>query len=126
MENKIYHPTFNESPALKWFPHWMSEDGLVDGIDVEIYFTSEFIGGSERIKNVSVMYLPKTKMKEMKLEDHPVWQKTNWYLRHFGNSTGNCCRDWMEKPDNKKLYQSTEPAQFDKNPTELFEWFLDA
>ena len=41
MQNNKY-PTFKDSPAFKWFPHWQSDDGLIDAIDVRIYHNYEF------------------------------------------------------------------------------------
>ncbi len=65
--------TFNDSPAFKYFSHWLPDDGLIDALDASIDFDSDIDEFRNMvIKNVAVTFFPHHRMQELKYKDHPL------------------------------------------------------
>lgn len=65
--------TFNDSPAFKYFSHWLPDDGLIDALDASIDFESDIDEFRNMvIKNVAVTFFPHHRMQELKYKDHPL------------------------------------------------------
>lgn len=120
-------PSFENNEINNWFGHYIPEDGLVDAIDAYIFYNWKIIRGCTRIKDVTVIYVPKRKMRELSLKSHPVWGRLFAYKRQYYTSdVGNCFSTWMEEDDRGELGKIQPPYRIDSTSTELFEWFLEA
>lgn len=100
MQNNKPFPTFKDSPAFKWFPHWQSDDGLIGAVDAGIYHNhdrDEF--GGMVIKEVAVSFFPLRKMQQLKYHDHPLQREQQAIyggMYGYTSHSGNDFDDWMK------------------------------
>lgn len=130
MRNKF--STFKDSPALRYFRHWLADDGLIDAIDARIYYNLEpcELGGLV-VKEVAVSFFPKNRMQESGHLGHPLYEEQNavykgpsGYIYHSGNRFN----EWMLNGDVKSPppYPKDTGCNVGYGPSEDFEgliWF---
>ena len=89
-------PTFEDSPAFKWFPR--PKDGLIKGKDVRFYWAYTDLHPI-RITHLAVSYFPLDKLREIEgHEEHPLWRVHSavFNSKVFPDSSGNCISGWMQ------------------------------
>lgn len=102
MRNRKPFPAFKDSPAFKYFSHWILDTGRINGIDASIDFESEIDEfGDMVIKNVAVTFFPDRRMRELKYKDHPLREEQKADYRGYSHSgvASLCDVDgrWMKK-----------------------------
>ena len=96
-DNKKRMPNGDDNPALDWFSHLLSEDGLYPSEDVMIFWNRE--DGVLQVRDVAVVYRPRKYMKAKGYVDHPAGMMISslYNNRLFQGSSGNCfIQDWMK------------------------------
>ena len=100
MQNNKAFPTFKDSPAFKYFSHWLHDDGLIDAIDARIYHNFEFDEfGGMFIKEIAVSFFPLQKMRQLKYYDHPLYKEQQAVyggIDGYTSHSGNDFNDWMK------------------------------
>ena len=94
MQNKP--PTFEDSPAFKWFPR--PENGRISGRDAKLYW-SYVDGFTTKIRHFAVSYFPLDRLRKLDgYVDHPIWQANGAVFNRkiYSGSSGNCISGWMQ------------------------------
>lgn len=130
MQNKL--PIFKDSPGLKYFRHWLMNDGLIAAIDARIYYNLEpSEHGGLAVKGVAVSFFPRNRMRDLGYSGHPIYEEQHVVYRGkngYGYHSGNRFDEWMENGDVKSSppYPEDTGCNVGYGPTEDFEglcWF---